>query len=209
MRAVWRGSRLTPRQQVALEGSLEGRRGLALLQVVVELANHFEHVEGQVVELQRHDGKERDHHKGTHTRRMVFVFYRWAVWRNRLQHKPTLSCCLRPPQRPVGCRPRNSQELIGKSRGDKQPRVLMHTIQQHRHMCANCRACIGASIILCSLAVHPRTHENQNRTETTQHKQEHAIQALPDFYPLPNATHAQSAIQVSSSVPDMLLATCR
>ena len=54
VRAVWRGSRLTPRQQVALEGSLEGRRGLALRQVVVELANHFEHVEGQVVELQRH-----------------------------------------------------------------------------------------------------------------------------------------------------------
>ena len=45
---------VTPRQQVALEGSLEGRGGLALRQVVVELANRFEHVEGQVVELQRH-----------------------------------------------------------------------------------------------------------------------------------------------------------
>ena len=39
---------------MALEGGLEGRGGVALRQVVVELANHFEHVEGQVVELQRH-----------------------------------------------------------------------------------------------------------------------------------------------------------
>ena len=41
---------LTPRQQVA-SGGKEGRRGLALRQVVVTFANHFEHVEGQVVEL--------------------------------------------------------------------------------------------------------------------------------------------------------------
>ena len=38
---------VAPRQQVALEGSLEGRRGVALLLVVVELANHFEQVEGR------------------------------------------------------------------------------------------------------------------------------------------------------------------
>ena len=40
--------------QVAFQGGLEGRGGVALRQVVVELANHFEHVEGQVVELQWH-----------------------------------------------------------------------------------------------------------------------------------------------------------
>ena len=45
---------VAPRQQVAFESSLEGRGGLALRQVVVELANHFEHVEGQVIELQWH-----------------------------------------------------------------------------------------------------------------------------------------------------------
>ena len=39
---------------MAFQGGLEGRGGVALLLVVVELANHFEHVEGQVVELQRH-----------------------------------------------------------------------------------------------------------------------------------------------------------
>ena len=39
---------------MAFEGGLEGRGGVALRQVVVELANHFEHVEGQVVELQWH-----------------------------------------------------------------------------------------------------------------------------------------------------------
>ena len=49
---------LTPRQQVA-SGGTEGRRGLALRQVVVELANHFGHVEGQAVDLQWHDGKDR------------------------------------------------------------------------------------------------------------------------------------------------------
>ena len=32
-------------------GGLEGRGGVAVLEVVVVLANHFEHVEGQVVEL--------------------------------------------------------------------------------------------------------------------------------------------------------------
>jgi hypothetical protein len=39
---------------VAFQGGLEGRRGLALLRVAVELANHSEQGEGQVVELQRH-----------------------------------------------------------------------------------------------------------------------------------------------------------
>jgi len=32
--------------QVAFQGGLEGRGGVALRQVVVELANHFEHVKG-------------------------------------------------------------------------------------------------------------------------------------------------------------------
>ena len=45
---------VAPRKQVAFQGGLEGRGGVALRQVVVELANHFEHVEGQVVELQWH-----------------------------------------------------------------------------------------------------------------------------------------------------------
>ena len=38
---------------VAFQGGLEGRRGLALLRVAVELANHSEQGEGQVVELQQ------------------------------------------------------------------------------------------------------------------------------------------------------------
>ena len=74
---------VAPRQQVAFQGGLEGRGGVALRQVVVTLANHFEHVEGQVVELQWHGGIEMDPHKGTHTlkQRMIFFFYRWAGWR--------------------------------------------------------------------------------------------------------------------------------
>ena len=44
---------LIPRQQVA-SGGKEGRRGLALQQVVVTFANNFEHVEGQVVEAHSH-----------------------------------------------------------------------------------------------------------------------------------------------------------
>ena len=45
---------VAPRHHMAFQGGLEGRGGVALRQVVVELANHFEHVEGQVVELQWH-----------------------------------------------------------------------------------------------------------------------------------------------------------
>ena len=46
--------KITPHHQVASEGGLEGRRGVAWRQIVVELANHFEHVEGQVVESHSH-----------------------------------------------------------------------------------------------------------------------------------------------------------
>ena len=45
---------IAPHHQVASEGGLEGRRGVAWRQVVVKLANHFEHVEGQVVEAHSH-----------------------------------------------------------------------------------------------------------------------------------------------------------
>ena len=45
---------VAPRHHMAFQGGLEGRGGVALRQFVVTLANHFEHVEGQVVELQWH-----------------------------------------------------------------------------------------------------------------------------------------------------------
>ena len=38
-------------EEVVITGSNIRRRGVALRQVVVTFANHFEHVEGQVVEL--------------------------------------------------------------------------------------------------------------------------------------------------------------
>ena len=155
-------------------------------------------------------------HKGTHTlkQRMVFFFYRWAGWRTRLQHKPTLSCplsvctctmlscCLRPPpQHPLGCRPPNSQELIERSRRDKQPRVVLHMIRQHRHVCANCRACIGASLILL---FPDRAAHAQTRTKTAQRPLNTFV---CDLYPFQKATHAQSALKACSSVPAMFFPT--
>ena len=150
---------------------------------------------------------EMDPHKGTHTLKqiMLLFFYRWAGWRTRLQHKPTLSCplsactilscCLRRPQRPVGCRPRNSQELMGKiTMGQVATRRDAYDPATSSHRCKLLRV-HWSSLILCSLAVHPRTHENQNRTETTQHKQEHGLQAMSGFCPLQKATHAQSAVE--------------
>ena len=45
---------VAPRHHMAFQGGLEGRGGVALRQVVVTFTNHFEHVEGQVVEFHGH-----------------------------------------------------------------------------------------------------------------------------------------------------------
>ena len=46
---------VTPRQQVAFEGGLEGRRGVAALELAVVPGNDFENFRGQVAERKRHD----------------------------------------------------------------------------------------------------------------------------------------------------------
>ena len=71
---------------VAFQGGLEGRRGLALLRVAVELANHSEQGEGQVVELQQQFLKVKgppQAHAHTHIRKMVQMVIFCCRWAGR------------------------------------------------------------------------------------------------------------------------------